>query len=276
MASAAVPIDDVLALSQLREALSDLDEANLIFKSDTFHPDEMPPVGKLYEAWMMFRLANDLVISSAFNPSIAWHLSDGTPAQFNDDIIFRGSPAYLVRTGSQDEPGYLSIDDLGDPVLEIHSSLRFRGWSNADHELDLVVMRSEVVQAWWEDPNEPDWVGMNYIAAFELKCHARSIELGLVRQAALTRLDLAARFREVSLPGTSPPVIAQFPFTFGWVGARSNAMHVFVAAQPMTSSGFLISNTYGLVPISMAPGVPTPADDLARWNGIVEWICDRL
>lgn len=261
------PINQALALGQLKKALGLIKQTKLSFNGAA-PSGAMPPLGKLYEAWAMLRLAHDVVRYGhhAAHATIAWNLSDGTPAKYKHPVIFRGSPARLRRAHRDDEPGYLSLDNAQGPVLEIHSSLQFDGWSGAGHELDLAVTKSSVMETWWEDAATPSWTGLDYIAALELKCHARSTDVGLVRQAALTRLDLLAKFGEGYANWPLPPLVALPPARYGSASLKMHALHMFVSTQPLTDAGELISDAYGLVHIAMAPGQQLSKDVMNWWR----------
>jgi hypothetical protein len=93
------------------------------------------------------------------------------------------------------------------------------------------------------------WGGVPYIAAFERKCHGRKAELGLVRQTALTRDDLAPVF-----------------------GMES--VHVFQSTKKLTSAGLHLARAYDVVVISeLSPGGTLkdgqPWDDEAAWNEVL-------
>lgn len=141
--------------------------------------------GKVYEAWILLALGADL--SKLLQCQPAWYTGSYRPVKRGEHIVFRGSPAKLKRDGRQ-TPGFLMLKTLDGTAFELHNSLQFTGASRVDHELDICLLQNQARETWVTgDANY-----LPHLVGLELKCHTSAISLPLVRQAALTRIDLSA------------------------------------------------------------------------------------
>lgn len=144
--------------------------------------------GKVYEAWILLALGADLGKLMQGRPT--WYTGSYRPVRRGERIVFRGSPGKLQREGGQ-APGFLMLETLDGAAFELHNSLQFTGASRVDHELDICLLQKRDREAWVAGA-----ASLPHIVGLELKCHTSAISLPLVRQAALTRIDLSASHGE--------------------------------------------------------------------------------
>lgn len=114
-----------------------LDKAAL--KLGTTSPVVAKGDGKIYEAWILFELAERLR-----------HLLTVSPRDHTDaptkTFIVRGGPGYLPAvTAPPGQPCHFRLSGNKD-AAELHSSLRHEGQSTGDHELDISVLDLWVCQ----------------------------------------------------------------------------------------------------------------------------------
>lgn len=140
--------------------------------------------GKVYEAWILLALGANL--SELLQGRPAWYTGNYRPVRRGERIVFRGSPAKLRREGGQ-APGFLMLEMPDGAAFELHNSLQFTGASQVDHELDICLLHRHDREAWVAGA-----ASLPHLVGLELKCHTGAISLPLVRQAALTRIDLSA------------------------------------------------------------------------------------
>ncbi|MFN3806620.1 hypothetical protein [Asticcacaulis sp.] len=98
--------------------------------------------GKALEAWVMFRLATAAAVSSR------WHVTlrrgDETPLPPGAQFPFP-SAQHEIEPSSPSAAGYIHLQDLLEGYdLELHSSLRWGGRSNATHEIDISVIPAAI------------------------------------------------------------------------------------------------------------------------------------
>lgn len=136
--------------------------------------------GKLYEAWLMLEIGLTL---RNYGWQVTWIDPSGTRPS---TMRFRGGPSSLYsRTGVA--PGYLSLAG-NNHRLEIHNSVKFRGFSNTLHEVDISVICEGYAIACREAKTHPR--GLPEMA-LELKHYSGDLGLGLTRSMLLASNDLA-------------------------------------------------------------------------------------
>lgn len=151
--------------------------------------------GKVFEAWVLLKLGVALAADLSKRSGSAFVVRWNGP-------VHPGTGTQVIDTQQRDAP-WLSNPPGSSPhvqimlgplvVFEIYNSIRLKGHSGVKHEGDI-VLRSDIT--WNGQPYlSPDcWLSAKprpHIAVIELKLHGEPISLGLVRQAALTRLDVA-------------------------------------------------------------------------------------
>lgn len=98
-------------------------------------PDLAKGLGKSYEAWLYLRIA------AGIDGSVTACDHQGNPTSI---LILRGGPGYMAasRSPKADAAGFFSVANFADS-LELHSSLRHRGTSEASHEIDISLNRAD-------------------------------------------------------------------------------------------------------------------------------------
>lgn len=136
--------------------------------------------GKLYEAWLMLEIGLTL-------RKHGWQVTWIDPSRTRPSTMrFRGGPGSLYsRTGAA--PGYLSLKS-DKHRLEIHNSVRFRGFSDTLHEVDISVIYESDATVCRRTKVHPR--GLPEMA-LELKHYTGDLGLGLTRSMLLASNDLA-------------------------------------------------------------------------------------
>ncbi|MFA4892700.1 hypothetical protein [Brevundimonas sp.] len=98
-------------------------------------PDLAKGLGKSYEAWLYLRIA------AGIDGSVTACDHQGNPTSI---LILRGGPGYMATAQSTkaNAAGFFSVANYSGS-LELHSSLRHRGTSEASHEIDISLNRAE-------------------------------------------------------------------------------------------------------------------------------------
>ncbi|MDT6939806.1 hypothetical protein RI570_06565 [Brucella pseudogrignonensis] len=137
--------------------------------------------GKLYEAWLMLEIGLTL-------RNFGWQVTWIDPSYTRPSTMrFRGGPGSLYsRTGVA--PGYLSLIKDNKHFIEIHNSVRFRGFSDTLHEVDISVIYESVAKVCRRKNVHPRGLPK---MALELKHYTGDLGLGLTRSMLLASNDLA-------------------------------------------------------------------------------------
>jgi hypothetical protein len=200
--------------------------------------------GKVFEAWVLLKLGTEL----------ADELSKREGGTFDAQWLGPPSPSGMTRVidtrhrtppwelGAPPSTGHVCVVRGNDLFFELHSSIKLRGFSGAMHEGDIVVRDFQ------KRPNHPRlYSGGPINGVVELKLHSAPIALGMVRQAALTRLDLA--MTNSNLSGASCTQVAWIFAPSVWTRSDLAPYHAFATYSGLSPDGITIAAHYKVEPL---------------------------